>query len=110
MTYNIKTNYKIYDIITSSSYNVSPKTPSNSVFITDSSSNSVTINLPSVADVPIGTRYNFKRSVGSFNVILDPAGTEQIDQFTTRSMAGSNFTYTIVSNGTQWYAISFGFS
>ena len=110
MTYNIKSNYKIYDIITSSSYSVSPKTPSNSVFVTNSSSNSITINLPSVADIPIGTRYNFKRSVGGFNVTLDPAGTEQIDQFTTRSMAGSNWTFTIVSNGTQWYIISFGAS
>jgi len=110
MTYNIKSNYKIYDIITSSSYNISPKTPSNSVFITDSSSNSITINLPSVADIPVGTRFHIKRAVGGFNVTLDPSGIEQIDQFTTRSLAGSNWTFTIISNGTQWYIISFGAS
>jgi hypothetical protein len=110
MTFNIKSNYKTYNVITSSTYDISPKTPNGSVFIAESSSNSVTFNLPSVANIPIGTRLHFKRSTGSNNVILDPAGTEQIDQFTTRSLAGSNWAFTIISNGTQWYIISFGVS
>lgn len=110
MTYNISAYRKIYTNITSSTYDISPKTPSGSVFIAESSSNSVTFNLPSVADIPIGTRLHFKRSTGINNVILDPAGTEQIDQFTTRSLAASNWAFTIVSNGSQWFIISFGLS
>lgn len=111
MTYNISEYRKIYTNITASSHTVLVSDPSDTVFISSSSSNTVDFYLPDINTVPVGRKYHFKRGPGGFNVRINPGASDSIDQGTAgaaRSLSSLLLTYTIISNGTQWYIISFG--
>ena len=111
MTYNISAYRKIYTNITSSSHIVLVSDPSDTVFISNSSSNSVNFYLPDINTVPVGRKYHFKRGPGAFNVRIYPGASDSIDQGsagTSRSLSGLLQPYTIISNGSQWFIISFG--
>lgn len=72
----------------------------------DTSSGSITFNLPSAASVGNGKGFVFKKTASANSLIIDPNGTETIDD------NSANFTLTrqydtigIFSNGAEWYQV-----
>ena len=88
-------------------------TPVDSDFtiLVDASSNNVKIKLPSAEEVP-GLILNIKRidDQKKNNVVIDPHGSERIDGDLTIRLNVKYMSYTIQSDGSDWYIIaSYGF-
>jgi len=77
-------------------------------YLLDSTSAAFTVNLPSAATVGAGRKYRLKDSAGKAgtNVItIDGSGSETIDGQTTYKLNENYESVTIVSNGTNWFAV-----
>jgi len=78
------------------------------IFSCDATDGEITLSLPSVADVEIGTLYTVKKTDDSGNdVVIDPDGLETIDSTNiTVTLSRQNMSLVIVNDGTQWLIIS----
>ncbi len=86
-----------------------PTTPFTAMLV-DTTAGNVTITLPPAADYA-GYALAVKKVVAANTVTIDPDGSEQVDNLTTLAWTTQWGAYTLVSNGTQWYAVSiFGIS
>lgn len=70
----------------------------------DTTSGSIEFDLPSAASVGNGKGFVFKKTSASNSMILDPSGSETIDNSSTSvTVTLNNEVYGIYSNGAEWY-------
>ncbi len=74
------------------------------IFLCDSTSGSVTANLPAVA-TSTGRVLIFVKTVSANSLIIDGASTETVNGATTKTSTGQYSIYAVVCDGTQWIAI-----
>ena len=67
----------------------------------DAAAGVVTVNLPAVSSVPVGTCFNVIR-LGAFNVTLDGNGSETINGATTWTLTTDYDSIVVISNGSEW--------
>jgi len=79
---------------------------SRSTIICDATSNAVTINLPSTADVREGIIYNIKAINVDNPVTVSPNGLEEINGSNSDITLGLNESITIQSDGSNWWGTS----
>lgn len=73
----------------------------------NTTSGSITFNLPSAASVGNGKGFVFKKTATANSLILDPSGSETIDDVSTSLTITLKDTVTgIFSNGAEWYKIT----
>ncbi|HKJ60419.1 MAG TPA: hypothetical protein VKA94_00285, partial [Hyphomicrobiales bacterium] len=70
--------------------------------LADTSSNSITYNLPSASASGNGKGILIKKTSGSNTVTVDGDGSETIDGSTTFSWTGNNVAYWFISDGANW--------
>lgn len=70
----------------------------------DTSGGSVTLTLPAAATVT-GYRLDIKKIASSHTLTVDGDGTETIDGSATLSWSTTNQSYSIISDGTQWWIV-----
>ena len=70
--------------------------------IGDTSSNSITYNLPSASAAGNGKSITIKKSSASNSITVDGDGSETIDGSTTFSWTEDGRTYTFISDGANW--------
>lgn len=89
-------------IVTSSS--VSPTaTYGNEVILCNTTSNSITVNLPTA--VSNNATYTIKKIAAANSMIIDPNGTQTIDGSTTITITVENTSLVLVSDGSNWRII-----
>lgn len=76
-----------------------------SSYIVDTSSGDVTASIESVASGSSGEEIEFKVIDGTNDLILDPNGSETIDNLTTRTFSGEDETVSIRQDGSEWWII-----
>lgn len=69
----------------------------------DTTSGSITFNLPSAASVGNGKGFLFKKTNASNSIIIDASGSETIDGSLTFTFTQIYQTFAIFSNGATWY-------
>ena len=70
----------------------------------DTTSGSITFNLPSAASVGNGKGFVFKKTASANSLILDPNGSETIDDVSTSlTITTKDLAIGIFSNGAEWY-------
>lgn len=73
----------------------------------NTTSGSITFNLPSAASVGNGKGFVFKKTATANSLILDPSGSETIDDVSTSLTITLKDTVTgIFSNGAEWYKVT----
>jgi len=72
----------------------------------DTTSGSITFNLPSAASVGSGKGFVFKKTASANSMIITPAGTETIDNVAgSLTITRDEQTVGIFSNGAEWYGV-----
>lgn len=72
----------------------------------DTTSGNIEFDLPSAASVGDGKGFLFKKTVAANSMIVDPSGSETIDNSSTSlTVTGVNAIVGIFSNGAEWYRI-----
>lgn len=72
----------------------------------NTTSNSIEFDLPSAASVGNGKGFFFKKTSASNSMILDPSGSETIDDVSTSlTVTAKDTVIGIFSNGAEWYTI-----
>lgn len=72
----------------------------------DTTSGSITFNLPSAASVGNGKGFWFKKTASSNSMIIDASGSETIDDISTvQTISAKDTTIGIFSNGAEWYKV-----
>ncbi len=76
----------------------------------DTTSGNIEFDLPSAASVGNGKGFVFKKTAAGNSLIIDPSGTQTIDDVSTSlTITGKDVTIGIYSNGAEWYTvISYG--
>lgn len=74
------------------------------VMLVDTSSGAVTLSLLPAAQLP-GVEYHIKLIDATNNLTIDPDGSETIDGSTTLVVSTVNVSYSIVSDGAQWWIV-----
>jgi hypothetical protein len=87
---------------TSSTYN-DVGTTGDRVIIADTTSNNITINLPTA--VGNSSKITIKKLVGVNTVTVDASGTQTIDDGLTATLINQYETITLVSNSANWFII-----
>ena len=85
---------------------IDPLIHTNALILCDSSSNNITLNLPSAALT--GDKFRFyvkKRSNDSNLVTIDPAGGDRIDLQATLAISEQHEVLEIVTDGTNWWNV-----
>lgn len=73
----------------------------------DTTSGSITFTLPSAASIGNGKGFVFKKTATANSLILDPSGSETIDDVSTNLTITLKDTVTgIYSNGAEWYKVN----
>ena len=76
-----------------------------SILLCDTTTNTVTIDLPAAAS-SAGKKYTIKRtSAGTNNVVIDPNGAETIDGLSTATLFSQYDNVVVFCNGTEWFFI-----
>ena len=108
MSYSLQMLVNVVNVAAAQSpYTIQDNTPGNTVFIIDST-NSTTINLPGVANVPKGIIYHLKRTGAAVNISIDGNSSETIDGSATKNISGTYDCWSIVSDGSEWWTIGYG--
>ena len=85
---------------------IDPLIHTNALILCDSSSNNITLNLPSATLT--GDKFRFfvkKRSNDTNTVTIDPAGADRIDLQATLAIVEQHETLEIVTDGTNWWNV-----
>lgn len=78
--------------------------PSEDIVLVDTTAGSVTLTLPLAASVR-GQWFEFKKLVAANTLTLDPAGSETIDGAATLAWTTQYQSYTVFSDGTEWWIV-----
>lgn len=77
-----------------------------SAYEADTTSGNVTFNLPSAASAGNGKGFLFKKVASANSLVVDPTGSETIDDVSTAlSISGKDVTVGVFSNGAEWYTV-----
>lgn len=77
-----------------------------SAYEADTTSGNVTFNLPSAASAGNGKGFAFKKTAAANSMIIDPAGSETIDDVSTAlTITAKDSIIGIFSNGAEWYLV-----
>lgn len=72
----------------------------------DTTSGNIEFDLPSASSVGDGKGFLFKKTAAGNSMIIDPSGSETIDNVSTSlTITGQNTVVGIFSNGAEWYRI-----
>lgn len=73
----------------------------------DTTSGNIEFDLPSAASVGDGKGFLFKKTVAANSMVIDPNGSETIDNSSTSlTLTDANVVVGIYSNGAEWYRIN----